>query len=282
MGISNANITYGEDMGSRYGDRYLLRNRNSHAEVQSCQQAISILQNRHHKSFGKNPLLSSHAPESCLRQLNPSERAQFHIDRFDPDRSLPSVEEAHFASHGSYGVVDLGASKTVIGSDSLKELMKSLPTEILQHCYRTPCVIHFRFGNQGILSSEWAFVLPISKTLHLKVAVVKGSAPFLLSNALLRTIGAVIDTSRDVLWCHRFNCAVSLHLTNRGLFLLDLKELLQKAWHHGETGIGVSKDPEHRLLILINKVIAFLLILIWMVFIDLINKGLIDCFSISY
>lgn len=242
VGISNANITYGEDMGSRYGDSYLLRNRKSHDEVQSCQQAISILQNRHHKSFGKNPLLSSHAPESCLRQLNPSERAQFHTDRFDPDRSLPSVEEAHFASHGSYGVVDLGASKTVIGSDSLKELMKSLPPEILQHCYRTPCVIHFRFGNQGILSSEWAFVLPISKTLHLKVAVVKGSTPFLLSNALLRTIGAVIDTSRDVLWCHRFNCAVSLHLTNRGLFLLDLKELLQKAWHHGETGIGVSKD----------------------------------------
>ena len=240
VGIGSDNITIGEKGKGRFGDSNLLEGTGSILSMSSCHQAIQVLQNRHHKHTIGNHTVSSTEHDDIPRQPSHSERAHPQVNRLATDCSNFPVEEAHFASHGSYGVVDLGASKTVIGSDNLQELMKSLPAEVLKHCYRTPCVIHFRFGNQGMLSSEWAFVVPITKTLHLKIAVVKGSTPFLLSNALLRTIGAVIDTSRDVLWCHRFNCAVSLHLTNRGLFLLDLKELLQKAWHHGE---NISLSP---------------------------------------
>ena len=96
-----------------------------------------------------------------------------------------------------------------------------------------------------MLTSDWAFVVPLSPKLHLKIAVVDGATPFLLSSALLRTIGAVIDTSKDVMWCRRFNCSVSLHLTDRGLFLLDMKELLQKAWNHHQmtTTVTSQKAP---------------------------------------
>ena len=198
MFSSGLEITCGENGYDKYGDRYLHKGYKSHEVGTSCLRAIHVLQSRHHTSSGENPKKSSHAPKSFLRQSIPSERAHCHFDRPTLDSSTPLIEEAHFASRGSYGVVDLGASKTVIGSESLQELMMSLPTAVLKLCYRTPCVIHFRFGNQRILTSEWAFVVPLSKTLHLKIAVVKGSTPFLLS-AFLRTIGAVIDTSKDVL-----------------------------------------------------------------------------------
>ena len=37
--------------------------------------------------------------------------------------------QACFASHGTFGVLDLGASKTVIGSDGVKDLIQQLDVE---------------------------------------------------------------------------------------------------------------------------------------------------------
>lgn len=42
------------------------------------------------------------------------------------DTDLPSVDVACFASHGSLGIVDLGATKTVIGSKLVPELLNGL------------------------------------------------------------------------------------------------------------------------------------------------------------
>ena len=252
MGVSSVNITPGV-VRQGYSHRFGVYNLSAiSAEevrereyVQNKCQAISTLQRRNQCSFPepsyqfREDQPKSLSPPMHLRQTNRSERnvAEAVV--------RPPWEDVHFASFSSYGVVDLGASKTVIGSQCLKDLMKALPKNIVQKCYRTPCVINFRFGNQGMLTSDWAFVVPLSPKLHLKIAVVDGATPFLLSSALLRTIGAVIDTSKDVMWCRRFNCSVSLHLTDRGLFLLDMKELLQKAWNHHQmtTTVTSQKAP---------------------------------------
>lgn len=145
-------------------------------------------------------------------------------------QSIDHAEPVCFASHSSFGVVDLGASKTVIGSKGVQELLEALHPEVKAKCYRTPCVINFRFGNQGMLASQWALVIPLNPSLHLKVAVVPGNTPFLLSNALLRTLGAVIDTRRSELWSHEHQFQIPLTLTNRGLFLLDINQLLSHMW----------------------------------------------------
>ena len=81
-----------------------------------------------------------------------------------------------------------------------------------------------------MLTSQWALVIPLNEKLHLKVAVVPGNTPFLLSNALLRTLGAIIDTKRSEMWSHEFNFKVPLVLTSRGLFLLDINQLLHHMW----------------------------------------------------
>jgi hypothetical protein len=105
---------------------------------------------------------------------------------------------ACFATHGTYGVVNSGATKTVIGSQKVSELINSLHPEVRKGISRCPCRISFRFGNHGVLQTQQALVVPIHGLL-LKIAIVPGEAPFRVSNTLLRAIGAIIDTERKVL-----------------------------------------------------------------------------------
>ena len=140
------------------------------------------------------------------------------------ESNAPEIASACFATHGSFGAVDLGATKTVIGSQKIGELLASLDPQVRQKVSRCPCDITFRFGNHGVLQSRQALVVPIHGLL-LKIAVVPGSTPFLLSNTLLRMLGAVIDTERKVLHATKIKRDIPLILTSKGLFLLDLNEL---------------------------------------------------------
>ena len=142
-----------------------------------------------------------------------------------PDQGSLTEHAAMFATYSSMGVVDLGATKTVIGSNLVKDLLDGLSPEARKAVRRCPCAITFRFGNQGTLQSEQALVIPIHG-LWLKVAVVPGSTPFLLSNTLLRAIGAIIDTSQKTIFASKINKVIPIQLTDRGLFLLDLNDLV--------------------------------------------------------
>eukprot|EP00435_Cladocopium_sp_Y103_P057212 s976_g19.t1 len=164
------------------------------------------------------------------------ERLRIRMERMSPPKSLtesnpPESAHACFATHGSFGVVDLGATKTVIGSHKVGELINSLEPHIRQQVSRCPCDITFRFGNHGVLHSRQALVVPIHGLL-LKVAIVPGSTPFLLSNTLLRALGAVIDTEQKILKATKINRDIPLTLTSKGLFLLDLNDLASRPASH--------------------------------------------------
>ena len=147
----------------------------------------------------------------------------------DPSQSHNEI--TCFATHGSFGVVDLGATKTVIGSELVSDLIKNLSPEVQRSLTRCSCAITFRFGNHGVLQSKHALVIPIHGFL-LKVAIVPGSTPFLLSNTLLRALGAIIDTDKEELFAKKINRKIPLQLTARGLFLLDINELAESC-HRG-------------------------------------------------
>ena len=158
---------------------------------------------------------------------NPSNRFPFRSEEprvVMPTESINSVDLL-FVSHGCSGVVDLGASKTVIGSDHLTKLIQSLDSETRSRLQRCPCHMNFRFGNQGILSSSQALIVPIGKA-KVKIAIVPGKTPFLISNALLRGLHAVIDTHHQRLKSPFLHVPVKLSLTPRGLFLMDLNDLI--------------------------------------------------------
>lgn len=84
------------------------------------------------------------------------------------------------------------ASKTVIGTDQLASLINGLEPQVRAKLRRCPCRIIFRFGNEGTLTSEQALVVPVG-TKILKIAIVKGDTPLLLSKPLMRALEGRID-----------------------------------------------------------------------------------------
>ena len=148
-----------------------------------------------------------------------------------------TAEMALFASQGTRGVVDLGATKTVIGSQLVPELLAGLDVETRKKVGRCRCNVTFRFGNQSTLSSTHALVLPVGK-LMLKVAVVPGATPFLLSNTLLRAIQAVVDTGKRQLTSEVLGRSIPLQLSPSGLFLLDVNDLCRQPQTAAQCGVS--------------------------------------------
>ena len=182
----------------------------------SVGEALKGISNR---SRGKSRLLNSSIVKSPR-----NESWMTH----EPEILSANSAEVMFASHGSFGVVDLGASKTVIGSNHLSELMQSFDDATRDRLQRCPCRMQFRFGNQGILSSEQALVVPIG-ALKVKIAIVPGNTPFLISNAFLRGLQAIVDTHDQCLKSPLLKQVVPLVLSPRGLFLMDLNEIIRVA-----------------------------------------------------
>ena len=148
---------------------------------------------------------------------------------------ISEPELAFFATHGTCGILDTGATKSVIGSKLLPALFESLPKGIRQQLFRTKCDITFRFGNQGTLDSQQALVIPLNSLgLGLKIAIVEGETPLLLSNTLIRTLKASIDTERQVLSSPLLSSDVKLKLSPKGLYMLDVKDLVLSQQRHGQ------------------------------------------------
>jgi len=78
------------------------------------------------------------------------------------------------------------------------------------------------------LDSQHALVIPLGR-VKLKVAVVPGQTPFLISNTLIRALKAQIDADQQVLKSPMLKQSVDLHLTPKGLFLIDINQLALQA-----------------------------------------------------
>ena len=167
---------------------------------------------------------------------------QLKLQRGEPfEHSVGSEESSLFASTGSIGVVDLGASQTVIGSRQVPELLQQIPDWVRSRVKRKPCNLVFRFGNQQTLVSRQALMLPLGAKFF-RIAVVDGNTPFLISSSFLKGIQAVIDTDRETIWSKLLNRYLSVCRNPKNLFLMDLNQLWQsesdqefsavKGWDH--------------------------------------------------
>ena len=177
-----------------------------------------------------NPCTVQSEPESFFRSHFAKDvnrtSAQF---KTSPVRSASQdMQCALFATSGSFGVLDLGASKTVIGSNHVADLLNGLDPAVKEKVTKTQCDMTFKFGNEGVLQSHHAIVLPIG-SLRLKVAIVEGGTPFLLSNSLMRALRAKIDCESRCLVSPMLKNQVPLKLTPRGLFLIDVNNLAMAA-----------------------------------------------------
>ena len=96
------------------------------------------------------------------------------------------------ATVGAEGVLDTGASRTVVGHERRKGILDSLGEECRRKIRKVKSHVTFRLGNSGTLDSKQALLIPTSDGAWIRVEVVPGSTPLLISNRLLKEIDAVI------------------------------------------------------------------------------------------
>ena len=150
------------------------------------------------------------------------------------------IDVACFASSGTVGIVDLGASRTVVGSKQVNEILNGVPTHIRSQIRRTSCNLVFRFGNHQTLSSQHALLFPLHG-MWFEVAIVEGNTPFLLSASFLKQIGAVIHVEQNQLWSRVLNRALPVGNSPRNLMMLDINEL----WETGnQTQEGLVMEAQ--------------------------------------
>ena len=143
-------------------------------------------------------------------------------------QSMPGEQEALFVHHGPCGIVDLGASQTVIGSSQVQQLLQELPTNIQKQIRKIECNTIFRFGNSSTVTCTHAYLIPLAQWF-VKLCVVPSQTPFLISNNVFRKLGAVIDTEQAQIHFPKLALTMPLTLTDRNLFLLDFCSLVTKA-----------------------------------------------------
>ena len=136
-----------------------------------------------------------------------------------------SAESVFFASQGTFGIVDLGASLSVIGNQQFEDLCQALPESVLSRMKEAPCAVNFRFGNDSTVIGDRAIYFPVQQ-YWIKVVVVPSNTPFLIANSVFRSLGAVIDTEDNIVFFKKLQKRIPIQLSDRKLYRLDFAELL--------------------------------------------------------
>ena len=144
------------------------------------------------------PAFLARLPYMC-RSRQESEKSVSTCDPLSKNHELATVrvqlseESINFVSQGTYGIVDLGASMSVIGQSQFTDLCRMLPKSVLQSMKEAPCAINFRFGNDSSVMGKRSVFFPVGDR-WIKVVIVPSNTPFLIANSVFRSLGAVIDT----------------------------------------------------------------------------------------
>ena len=139
-----------------------------------------------------------------------------------------------FATHQTIGILDLGASQTVMGRYQVDEFLSLLPDSIRSFVYEQAVDMSFRFGNNTVVPCRVALMVPVDR-FWIKIAIVETKTPFLISNNVCRSLGAVIDTTNQSIW-----------LIFPNLLRSDLPDWTLGAKHSGatmRTFVPVQKNP---------------------------------------
>ena len=118
-----------------------------------------------------------------------------------------------------------GATKTVMCSNHVKEFLEGPQPEIKPDAKRSSCDIVLRFGNQGTVKALHALTIPVGG-MWLKIAVVKGATPLLVSSSLLRALGELVDTQHHELVIPMYPAKIKTQLFPKGLYFIDMNQLI--------------------------------------------------------
>ena len=148
-------------------------------------------------------------------------------------------------------IIDTGASRAVIGDQRLKGMLDSLPDSVRHRSYRarTPGIV-FKFGNASKLTSSFAILLPRSQKGWIRVEVVPGQTPFLISNSILKGLRGIVDVEDQVLRFKDNPTVIPLKPCRKSLLSVKVADLLMSAPtpmlnHHAEVIMHTEQNHEH-------------------------------------
>ena len=219
------------------GDKWGNKGDSNGVNQSNCLSLPSQLKSRLSQRFQAIVRSTTNEPIQC--QHNPPGKER---DRRNQSNSDDNSEElAHFASHGTHGIVDLGASMSVIGENQFKELCKSLPPAVLHAMKEAPCQVSFRFGNNSTVNGTRAIYFPVGSK-WIKVVIVPTNTPFLIANSVFRNLRAVIDTAKGEVLFQEIGIRVPMKLSERKLFQIDLLDLLKNPCSHQGAEVMFSES----------------------------------------
>ena len=197
-----------------------------------------------------NPASSSSAPTTSGARVNKESGASMVAPVLDGDDEIQFIasvstltssaevtlsdpDEILLVSSPGYGVLDSGCGKTIIGEDTLNLFLKKWHQIGLPSPAERAVVNQFRFGNGQVETSHRLLDLPVG--LHgrrgiLQAAVVKGSAPLLVSRPALKRLGAQIDFSNDQLSLFQGQVQVPLEVNSAGQYMVDVMQFPDRAF----------------------------------------------------
>ena len=140
-------------------------------------------------------------------------------------REQPVIQGVFVVTTGAEGVLDTGASRTVVGECRIKELLSGLPAECRKQARKIQSGVTFRFGNSGTLTSKFALILPAPGSTWIRIEVIPGETPLLISNRLLRDLDAVIHVKRGLITLGN-GSSIATRFDERGLSIVDMSSLL--------------------------------------------------------
>ena len=166
-----------------------------------------------------------------LHRRTESEKASFQPPPMWNDRIGAHALMATSSRYSTHAILDTGASRCVIGSQTLQRLVEKLPTDIAQSITKQDSSVKFRFGNNQTLTSECKVKFRLNnssqaaKRLGLSVEVVPGLTPFLLSKRAFKLLGGILDTTADKCVLTRLGREIKLYEGDTQLYLIDMCEL---------------------------------------------------------
>ena len=143
-------------------------------------------------------------------------------------------------------IIDTGASRAVIGEQRLHGLVESLPKELKDVVRKTRTSgVTFKFGNSARLTSVYSVLLPRCQNGWIRVEVVPGQTPFLISNSILKGLRSVVDVEDQVLMFKGSQVVIPLKTCRKNLLSVDVAELLMKSPGKKTTDVGETIMTAH-------------------------------------
>ena len=138
---------------------------------------------------------------------------------------MQEVNEALLVSSPGFGVLDSGCGKSIMGKKTFEgfvELWKAQGIPVPEPYAETN---HFRFGNGQRETSEMSVKAPVvlaGKSGVVRVALVKGEAPLLVSRKALQSLQAKLDFSKNELTVFDSQEVIPLQVNSAGQYVVPL------------------------------------------------------------